>query len=111
METEPSNCQFAGKDKDFNLTAKKRHVKNTAQSLRSPVRACISRDIRFDWPQVETKERTYGHFPFLTILHRKHLPQKKESEEERTLDRESIYTTTSVTSRQNHQIWCFNGGQ
>ncbi|CAN6923002.1 unnamed protein product, partial [Brassica oleracea var. botrytis] len=36
METEPSNCQFAGKDKDFNLTAKKRHVKNTAQSLRSP---------------------------------------------------------------------------
>ena len=105
METEPSNCQFEGKGKDFNLTAKKRHVKNTAQSLRSPVRACVSRDIRFDWPQVETKERTYGHFPFLTILHRKTHTQKKESEEERTLDRESIYTTTtSVTSRQNRII-------
>ncbi|KAJ0251563.1 hypothetical protein HA466_0125020 [Hirschfeldia incana] len=77
METELSNCQFAGKGNDFNLTAKKRHVKDTAQTLRTPVRACCSRNIRFDCPQVETKERMYGHFPFLTILHRKHSHPKK----------------------------------
>ncbi|KAL0726803.1 hypothetical protein Bca4012_022896 [Brassica carinata] len=61
METELSNCQFAGKGNAFNLTAKKRHVINTVQSLRSPVRACNSRDIRFDWPQKKNIRQREKH--------------------------------------------------
>lgn len=94
METELSNCQFAGKGNDFNLTAKKRHVINTVQSLRSPVRACISRYIRFDWTQVETKRTnvrplSFSHNSSPQILTPKKRNQKKKNIRQRE---KSIYT-------------------
>ncbi|KAF8114498.1 hypothetical protein N665_0036s0031 [Sinapis alba] len=68
METELSNCQFAGKSKDFNLTAKKRHVTNTAQSPECYQQTESSSDLVFLMADKEEQETTTSYKLFLKVI-------------------------------------------